>query len=145
VAVRNRHPRECLTTTSYWLAGAILIADSAWQLTPIKGPCLRPLPLPAELLVRSWRPGRFGALLQHGAYCLGCCWKQAGPAIKNRFMTEWKGAAKAPHPPGYVRRGVCSAKNSLTRARVEVRSAPVFHSGMNSQLGMSFESSSEIG
>jgi len=33
----------------------------------------------------------------------------------------------------------------VTRAFAELRAAPVFHSGMNSQFGSSFESSSEIG
>ena len=30
-----------------------------------------------SFLVGSWRPGRLGAFrmgLEHGAYCLGCCW-----------------------------------------------------------------------
>src|SRR5208283_1074111 len=46
-------------------------------------------------------------------------------------------------PPRYVRGGVCFVRNSLTRALAEVRAAPDFHSGMNSQFGISFESSSE--
>ena len=31
----------------------------------------------AEFLTRHWRPGSFGALrmgLEHGAFCVGCCW-----------------------------------------------------------------------
>src|SRR5580704_6488352 len=45
----------------------------------------------------------------------------------------------------YPHDGVCLARNSLTRAVAAVRAAPLFHSGMNSQFGSSFESSSEIG
>jgi predicted metal-binding membrane protein len=66
-----------MTTTSYWLGGAILIAAGAWQLTPIKGVCLRHCRSPLSFLAHKWRPGPFGAFrmgLEHGGYCLGCCW-----------------------------------------------------------------------
>ena len=66
-----------MTTTSYWLGGAILLAAGAWQLTPIKGVCLRHCRSPLSFLVHKWRPGSVGAFrmgLEHGAYCLGCCW-----------------------------------------------------------------------
>jgi predicted metal-binding membrane protein len=66
-----------MATTSYWLGGAILLAAGVWQLTPIKGICLRHCRSPMGFLVRSWRSGRLGAFrmgLEHGSYCLGCCW-----------------------------------------------------------------------
>jgi len=66
-----------MTTTSYWLGGAILLAAGAWQLTPIKGVCLRHCRSPLSFIARQWRPGRLGAFrmgLEHGAFCLGCCW-----------------------------------------------------------------------
>jgi predicted metal-binding membrane protein len=66
-----------MITTDYWLGGAILIAAGLWQLTPIKGMCLRHCRSPMGFLVQSWRPGRGGALrmgLEHGSFCLGCCW-----------------------------------------------------------------------
>src|SRR5277367_5554948 len=66
-----------MTTTSYWLGGAILIAAGGWQLTPVKGICLRHCRSPMGFLVQSWRPGRLGAFhmgLAHGTFCLGCCW-----------------------------------------------------------------------
>src|SRR5262249_49002922 len=66
-----------MTTTNYWLGGAILLAAGLWQLTPIKGMCLRHCRSPMGFLVQSWRPGRLGAFrmgLEHGSYCLGCCW-----------------------------------------------------------------------
>ncbi len=66
-----------LATTSYWLGGAILIAAGVWQLTPIKGICLRHCRSPMGFLVQSWRPGHGGAFrmgLGHGSFCLGCCW-----------------------------------------------------------------------
>jgi hypothetical protein len=66
-----------MSTTSYWLGGAILLAAGMWQLTPIKGICLRHCRSPLGFLVQSWRPGRGGAFrmgLEHGSFCLGCCW-----------------------------------------------------------------------
>lgn len=66
-----------MVTTNYWLGGAILFAAGLWQLTPIKGMCLRHCRSPMGFLVQSWRPGRGGAFrmgLEHGTFCLGCCW-----------------------------------------------------------------------
>jgi predicted metal-binding membrane protein len=66
-----------MVTTNYRLGGAMLIAAGVWQLTPIKGMCLRHCRSPMGFLVQSWRPGRGGAFrmgLEHGSFCLGCCW-----------------------------------------------------------------------
>jgi predicted metal-binding membrane protein len=66
-----------MATTSYWLGGAILVAAGVWQFTPLKGICLRHCRSPMSFLVQGWRPGRLGAFrmgLEHGTYCLGCCW-----------------------------------------------------------------------
>jgi hypothetical protein len=66
-----------MATTSYWLGGAILLAAGVWQLTPIKGICLRHCHSPMGFLVQNWRPGCGGAFwmgLAHGSFCLGCCW-----------------------------------------------------------------------
>ena len=48
-----------------------------YQFTPLKATCLRACQTPADFLVRHWRTGTLGALrlgLDHGLYCLGCCW-----------------------------------------------------------------------
>ena len=66
-----------MTATSWWLGGAILLAAGLWQLTPIKGVCLRHCRSPLSFLAHKWRPGRLGAFrmgLEHGTFCLGCCW-----------------------------------------------------------------------
>ena len=66
-----------MMTANYWLGGAILLAAGAWQLTPIKGVCLRLCRSPLSFIAQKWRPGRLGAFrmgLEHGAFCLGCCW-----------------------------------------------------------------------
>ncbi len=59
------------------LAGGLLLAAGLWQLTPLKGSCLRQCRSPVSFLTLHRRPGDWGALrmgLDHGAYCLGCCW-----------------------------------------------------------------------
>src|SRR5581483_4810293 len=50
-----------MATTDYWLGGAILLGAGVWQLTPIKGMCLRHCRSPMGFLVQGWRPGRAGA------------------------------------------------------------------------------------
>jgi predicted metal-binding membrane protein len=66
-----------LETTNRWLGAGIFIAAGLWQLTPLKAVCLRHCRSPLSFLIGNWRNGGLGALrmgLEHGAYCLGCCW-----------------------------------------------------------------------
>jgi predicted metal-binding membrane protein len=66
-----------MTATNYWLGGVILLAAGLWQLTPVKGVCLRHCRSPLSFIAQKWRPGRLGAFrmgLEHGTFCLGCCW-----------------------------------------------------------------------
>jgi predicted metal-binding membrane protein len=66
-----------MTATNYWVGGAILLAAGLWQLTPLKGVCLRHCRSPLSFLTQQWRAGRRGAFrmgIEHGTYCLGCCW-----------------------------------------------------------------------
>ena len=66
-----------LQTSNRWLGAGILLAAGLWQLTPLKAGCLRHCRSPLSFLVGHWRDGRLGALrmgLEHGVFCLGCCW-----------------------------------------------------------------------
>lgn len=61
------------------VAGVVLLAAAAWQLTPLKSMCLRHCRSPISLFLRFGgnvaRP--LGALrmgITHGLFCLGCCW-----------------------------------------------------------------------
>jgi predicted metal-binding membrane protein len=66
-----------MTTSSARLSGAILIAAGVYQLTPFKGACLTHCRSPLGFLMSHWREGAVGALrmgIEHGSYCLGCCW-----------------------------------------------------------------------
>ena len=66
-----------MAASSSRLAGGILVAAGAYQLTPVKGACLIRCRSPLGFLMTNWRDGVLGALrmgLLHGVYCLGCCW-----------------------------------------------------------------------
>ena len=60
------------------VAAAVILAIAAlYQLTPLKRTCLRVCRSPLAYLLHHWRPGTAGALrlgIEHGVYCLGCCW-----------------------------------------------------------------------
>ena len=64
-------------STSGYLGGALLLLAGAFQWSPLKYACLKQCRTPMGFLMTSWRDGHGGALrmgLEHGAYCLGCCW-----------------------------------------------------------------------
>jgi len=66
-----------MAASSPHLAGAILIAAGADELTPWKSQCLTHCRSPLGFLMTNWRDGKSGAFrmgLRHGVYCLGCCW-----------------------------------------------------------------------
>ena len=66
-----------MATASVLVGGGLLIAAGLYQLTPLKHACLRHCRAPIQFLTTRWRPGRTGAFrmgLEHGAFCLGCCW-----------------------------------------------------------------------
>jgi predicted metal-binding membrane protein len=60
-----------------YVAGGVIVAAAAYQLTPLKDACLRRCRSPMMFLLTAWRPGRAGALrmgIEHGGWCVGCCW-----------------------------------------------------------------------
>lgn len=59
------------------IGGVLLILAGLYQLSPLKDRCLAKCRTPLSFIATSWREGRGGAVrmgLEHGAYCLGCCW-----------------------------------------------------------------------
>jgi predicted metal-binding membrane protein len=59
------------------VGGATLVGAGLFQLTPLKTACLTRCRSPLMFLMTRWRSGRGGAFLMgldHGLYCLGCCW-----------------------------------------------------------------------
>jgi predicted metal-binding membrane protein len=66
-----------MVSISTVLTAVLLIAAGLYQWTPAKNTCLRQCRSPVDFLSKHWRAGRFGAFrmgLEHGLYCLGCCW-----------------------------------------------------------------------
>lgn len=75
---------EWLASQSTWLmvnagrlGGGVLIAAGLYQYSPLKHRCLATCRSPLAFIMASWRDGYGGAFrmgLEHGCYCLGCCW-----------------------------------------------------------------------
>ena len=66
-----------MMSTSTLLGAGLLVAAGVWQLTPLKTACLRHCRSPISFLSAHWRPGVGGAFrmgIEHGVFCLGCCW-----------------------------------------------------------------------
>jgi len=66
-----------MALTSNLLGAAVLVAAGAYQLTPWKQSCLQHCQSPLKYLTEHRRPGLRGALrmgIEHGGFCLGCCW-----------------------------------------------------------------------
>jgi len=66
-----------MDSRSYLLSGVILIVAGVYQWTPWKDACLEQCRSPLNYLMTSWRQGAWGAIrmgMNHGAYCVGCCW-----------------------------------------------------------------------
>ena len=75
---------EQLAAPSMWLmenaarlGGVVLLVAGLYQLSPLKDICLSKCRTPVQFILSSWHDGYGGAFrmgLEHGAYCLGCCW-----------------------------------------------------------------------
>jgi predicted metal-binding membrane protein len=59
------------------LGAIVVVAAGIYQLSPLKSVCLRHCRSPFDFVLNHWRDGASGALrmgVEHGLYCLGCCW-----------------------------------------------------------------------
>jgi predicted metal-binding membrane protein len=59
------------------VGATLLFIAGIYQLTPMKRTCLRTCQSPLGFLMSRWRPGLTGAFrmgLEHGFFCVGCCW-----------------------------------------------------------------------
>jgi predicted metal-binding membrane protein len=66
-----------MEVTSPAVGATLLLVAGAYQLTPLKQACLRTCRSPLGFLMSHWRTGSTGALrigVEHGIYCVGCCW-----------------------------------------------------------------------
>jgi predicted metal-binding membrane protein len=60
-----------------YVAGGALGVAGLYEVTPLKRVCLKHCRGPLHFVLGGWRKGPFGALrmgIEHGLYCVGCCW-----------------------------------------------------------------------
>jgi predicted metal-binding membrane protein len=55
-------------------AAALLAAAGTYQFTRLKTVCLRSCRSPLDFIAMRWGHGPFRLGVEHGAYCVGCCW-----------------------------------------------------------------------
>ena len=70
-------PATGWTESAIRLGGILLMLAGVYQFTPLKHVCLSKCRTPLGFILGSWRDGYTGAFrmgLEHGVYCLGCCW-----------------------------------------------------------------------
>ncbi|HEY5743143.1 MAG TPA: DUF2182 domain-containing protein, partial [Terrimicrobiaceae bacterium] len=63
-----------------------------YQLTPVKDACLRHCRSPMHFVSSHWKSGGLGAFrmgIEHGAFCLGCCWILMGLLFFGGVMSLW--------------------------------------------------------
>ena len=66
-----------MTVTNPNAGAVLLLIAGAYQLTPFKRACLEHCRSPLKFLMSHWRTGPSAAFrmgLEHGCYCVGCCW-----------------------------------------------------------------------
>jgi predicted metal-binding membrane protein len=66
-----------MEVTNSRFGATLLLLAGVYQLTPMKHACLRTCRSPLGFLMSRWRAGWSGAFvmgIEHGAYCVGCCW-----------------------------------------------------------------------
>ena len=66
-----------MESTSAVLGGSLLLAAGIYQMTPLKQACLIHCRSPLQFIFTRWRNGTKGAFImgiEHGTYCVGCCW-----------------------------------------------------------------------
>ncbi|MDH3665524.1 MAG: DUF2182 domain-containing protein [Paracoccaceae bacterium] len=66
-----------MVSTSPYLGALLLMAAGLYQMTNLKEVCLQHCRSPMHFISLHWRNGTGGAFrmgLDHGVYCVGCCW-----------------------------------------------------------------------
>ncbi|HET8893659.1 MAG TPA: DUF2182 domain-containing protein [Gaiellaceae bacterium] len=60
-----------------YVAGGSIALAGLYELSPLKSVCLRHCRSPLHYVLGGWRQGVVGAVrmgMEHGGYCVGCCW-----------------------------------------------------------------------
>jgi predicted metal-binding membrane protein len=53
---------------------SVLAAAGVYQFTPLKDVCLRACRSPLDFVAMRWGRGPLRLGIDHGVYCVGCCW-----------------------------------------------------------------------
>jgi predicted metal-binding membrane protein len=78
--------------TSARISAVVLILAGVYQWTPFKVRCLARCRSPMSFLLTRWRAGAGGALamgLEHGLFCIGCCWLLMAVLFVVGMMNLW--------------------------------------------------------
>jgi predicted metal-binding membrane protein len=81
-----------MMSNSEILGGLLLFTAGAYQLTPVKGACLRHCRSPIQFISSHWKSGGLGAFqmgIEHGSFCLGCCWVLMALLFVGGVMNLW--------------------------------------------------------
>ena len=73
-------------------APIVFVAAGLYQFGPLKRACLTHCRSPFSYFLVRWRNGPAGALrmgLEHGAYCVGCCWALMATTLVTGMMNLW--------------------------------------------------------
>ena len=73
-------------------SGVFLVLAGVYQWTPLKQACLMTCQSPLDFVARRWRSGASGAFrlgVEHGAYCVGCCWALMLLLFAGGVMNLW--------------------------------------------------------
>jgi predicted metal-binding membrane protein len=77
LADRAAQESEWVRDNAARIGGLILVIAGVYQLSPLKDKCLSQCRTPTTFIMTRWRDGARGALrmgLEHGIFCIGCCW-----------------------------------------------------------------------
>jgi predicted metal-binding membrane protein len=81
-----------MTVQSSIVAAALFAAAALYQVTPLKQVCLDSCRSPFAFILARMRPGASGAFrlgLEHGLYCVGCCWTLMLLLFAGGIMNLW--------------------------------------------------------
>jgi predicted metal-binding membrane protein len=68
---------------------AVLVVAGAYQFTHLKNVCLRSCRSPLDFIAMRWGRGPFRLGVEHGGYCVGCCWALMAVLVAVGTMQLW--------------------------------------------------------
>ena len=74
------------------LGAIIFLIAGLYQFAPLKSACLRHCRTPLGYFLTQWHNGPLGAFrmgLNHGVFCVGCCWAVMATAFAVGVMNAW--------------------------------------------------------